>query len=262
MSGGRRAGHDTDDAGVRKPGEEDVMVQRRSATAWRAMVGIGAVVVATVAMSWVGSGSSASASPGHRVTVSGIHTDCSTKTYKLKLGSLRWTTWMGVNAWGNRRAVGWRWNDEHRHCWCGVRRRPALDGRADASDQLCAAPAGVRAAAKWDDDALDSADLSHRSGGLVDTPPYSPSGVTVVVNNKAASDCDQQEVSWGSGWAEGCAATMAKLETEVHEPRPEDKPHNTEHSPVVIAQWKERADDWQLRLADRITTFAGSMPFV
>ncbi len=34
------------------------------------------------------------------------------------------------------------------------------------------------------------------------------------------------------------------------------------HSPVVINQLRKRAEDWQLHLADRITTFAGSMTFV
>jgi uncharacterized membrane protein len=35
-----------------------------------------------------------------------------------------------------------------------------------------------------------------------------------------------------------------------------------EHSPVVIHQFEKRASDLQLRVADRITTFAGSMSFV
>jgi uncharacterized membrane protein len=39
-------------------------------------------------------------------------------------------------------------------------------------------------------------------------------------------------------------------------------PHDDQHSPVVLYQMKKRADDWQLHLADRITAFAGSMPFV
>jgi uncharacterized membrane protein len=39
-------------------------------------------------------------------------------------------------------------------------------------------------------------------------------------------------------------------------------PHNDQHSPVVLYQLKKRADDWQLHLADQITTFAGSMAFV
>jgi uncharacterized membrane protein len=38
--------------------------------------------------------------------------------------------------------------------------------------------------------------------------------------------------------------------------------HQLEHSPVVLHEAKKRADDWQLRLADRITVFAGSMAFV
>ena len=40
--------------------------------------------------------------------------------------------------------------------------------------------------------------------------------------------------------------------------RPPLKPHH----PVVLRQEAERAADLQLRLADRITAFAGSMPFV
>ena len=40
------------------------------------------------------------------------------------------------------------------------------------------------------------------------------------------------------------------------------EPHDAQHSPVVLYQLKKRADDWQLNVADRITTFAGSMPFV
>ena len=36
----------------------------------------------------------------------------------------------------------------------------------------------------------------------------------------------------------------------------------TTHSPVVVKTFEKRASDFQLRLADRITTFAGSMGFV
>ncbi len=35
-----------------------------------------------------------------------------------------------------------------------------------------------------------------------------------------------------------------------------------EHSPVVVKTFEKRASDLQLRIADRITTFAGSMGFV
>jgi uncharacterized membrane protein len=35
-----------------------------------------------------------------------------------------------------------------------------------------------------------------------------------------------------------------------------------QHSPVVIKQLEKRASDWQLRIADKITAFAGSMQFV
>ena len=37
---------------------------------------------------------------------------------------------------------------------------------------------------------------------------------------------------------------------------------NTEHHPVVVAHQARRAADLQLRIADAITTFAGSMQFV
>jgi uncharacterized membrane protein len=38
--------------------------------------------------------------------------------------------------------------------------------------------------------------------------------------------------------------------------------HEWPHSPFVLRQLNKRANDWQLRLADRITKFAGSMTFV
>jgi uncharacterized membrane protein len=34
------------------------------------------------------------------------------------------------------------------------------------------------------------------------------------------------------------------------------------HHPIVVAQLEKRASDFQLRIADRITAFAGSMKFV
>ena len=37
---------------------------------------------------------------------------------------------------------------------------------------------------------------------------------------------------------------------------------NVLHHPAVVAQFQKRADDVQLRIADRITAFAGSMNFV
>jgi uncharacterized membrane protein len=37
---------------------------------------------------------------------------------------------------------------------------------------------------------------------------------------------------------------------------------NVLHHPAVIAQFEKRASDLQLRIADRITSFAGSMNFV
>ena len=38
--------------------------------------------------------------------------------------------------------------------------------------------------------------------------------------------------------------------------------HNHRRSPVVLAHEAQRASDIQLRIADAITSFAGSMPFV
>jgi uncharacterized membrane protein len=37
---------------------------------------------------------------------------------------------------------------------------------------------------------------------------------------------------------------------------------NVQHHPTVVAQFEKRAADAQLRIADRITAFAGSMHFV
>ena len=54
---------------------------------------------------------------------------------------------------------------------------------------------------------------------------------------------------------------MSKLETDVNEQQ-RYEPHDSQHSPVVLYHLRKRANDWQLRLADRITSFAGSMPFV
>jgi uncharacterized membrane protein len=34
------------------------------------------------------------------------------------------------------------------------------------------------------------------------------------------------------------------------------------HHPAVLEQWAKRRQDTQLRIADKITSFAGSMPFV
>jgi uncharacterized membrane protein len=42
--------------------------------------------------------------------------------------------------------------------------------------------------------------------------------------------------------------------------QPSPRPHP--HHPAVAAHLRQRASSLQLRLADRITTFAGSMPFV
>ena len=54
---------------------------------------------------------------------------------------------------------------------------------------------------------------------------------------------------------------MSTLEADVQEAQPPVLPRS-QHSPVVLRHLEQRADDWQLHLADRITTFAGSMPFV
>jgi uncharacterized membrane protein len=54
---------------------------------------------------------------------------------------------------------------------------------------------------------------------------------------------------------------MSTLEAGVEE-RSGYRPHDDQHSPLVLYQLKKRADDWQLQLADRITAFAGSMTFV
>ena len=37
---------------------------------------------------------------------------------------------------------------------------------------------------------------------------------------------------------------------------------NVLHHPAVVSQWQERVNDTQLRIADKITGFAGSMNFV
>ncbi len=55
---------------------------------------------------------------------------------------------------------------------------------------------------------------------------------------------------------------MSTVHTDVHGSVPKYEPHDEQHSPVVIYQLKKRADDWQMHLADRVTTFAGSMTFV
>jgi len=39
-------------------------------------------------------------------------------------------------------------------------------------------------------------------------------------------------------------------------------PDQTQHHPVVLEQQAKRAHDFQLRIADWITAYAGSMPFV
>ena len=41
-----------------------------------------------------------------------------------------------------------------------------------------------------------------------------------------------------------------------------DHDRASEHHPVVVSHRAERGDDIQLRIADAVTSFAGSMPFV
>jgi uncharacterized membrane protein len=43
---------------------------------------------------------------------------------------------------------------------------------------------------------------------------------------------------------------------------PNRQPDNSRHHPIVVAKQAQRAADLQLRIADWITAFAGSMPFV
>jgi uncharacterized membrane protein len=50
--------------------------------------------------------------------------------------------------------------------------------------------------------------------------------------------------------------------TETPQPVPAEKPHSTFRHPAVIAVQRERAENIQLRVADQITRFAGSMQFV
>jgi uncharacterized membrane protein len=54
---------------------------------------------------------------------------------------------------------------------------------------------------------------------------------------------------------------MSRMTSNAHDHRlPLPRPRL--RHPVVIAHRKHRHDDMQLRIADRITAFAGSMPFV
>jgi uncharacterized membrane protein len=55
---------------------------------------------------------------------------------------------------------------------------------------------------------------------------------------------------------------VSKLESDVHDRGVPYKVHETQHSPVVLHQLQKRADNWQLRIADKITMFSGSMTFV
>ncbi|MFL5337296.1 MAG: DUF1003 domain-containing protein [Geminicoccaceae bacterium] len=48
----------------------------------------------------------------------------------------------------------------------------------------------------------------------------------------------------------------------VDQPGPSPQPDQSRHHPVVLAEQAQRAKSFQLRIADRITAFAGSMNFV
>lgn len=55
---------------------------------------------------------------------------------------------------------------------------------------------------------------------------------------------------------------MATPAPSHHRGEPATPPHVRTHHPVVSAEAVNRASRAQLRLADRITSFAGSMPFI
>lgn len=67
---------------------------------------------------------------------------------------------------------------------------------------------------------------------------------------------------WGATRGQPRRLILSTQETDVRDPTRPDQPHDRPHSPVVLHHLRKRADDWQLRLADRITVFAGSMRFV
>jgi uncharacterized membrane protein len=50
--------------------------------------------------------------------------------------------------------------------------------------------------------------------------------------------------------------------TPTSDQRHTPPPHPTRHHPALLAEQARRADDVQLRIADKITAFAGSMNFV
>jgi uncharacterized membrane protein len=55
---------------------------------------------------------------------------------------------------------------------------------------------------------------------------------------------------------------MSTSVSGINEPRSTYTPHDQQHSPVVLYQLDKRRRDWQLRLSDQITKFAGTMTFV
>ena len=60
--------------------------------------------------------------------------------------------------------------------------------------------------------------------------------------------------------SDGQSSSRATTTHRLFHARPLDP--NILHHPAVERQWQKRADDAQLRVADKITAFAGSMNFV
>jgi uncharacterized membrane protein len=59
-------------------------------------------------------------------------------------------------------------------------------------------------------------------------------------------------------WGCGCSGQMIALGDDMHTTQPKGR----QQHPVVVAHRAHRAADLQLRVADGITAFVGSMPFV
>jgi uncharacterized membrane protein len=68
----------------------------------------------------------------------------------------------------------------------------------------------------------------------------------------------QQEAPRPTRQAACTAEQPPGFSDDGHTPQPKSRPHH----PVVSAEQAQRAADLQLRIADRITAFAGSMQFV
>ena len=58
------------------------------------------------------------------------------------------------------------------------------------------------------------------------------------------------------------ADPRTRAATSTSNQRQTTPPHSIRHHPTVLAEQARRADDLQLRIADKITAFAGSMNFV